>query len=874
MNRLTQLDSIVTCLVATALPVLGCFAALFITKSTETPLTTLTVFGIGVWLVSGITVMLAAHIIRRRSDYKMASLHQHCSRIHSSAIPSVVLSHNGVLVDVNNQGWELLSDKNNLSTRYFKNITHQTMPGSNKQSLIRQVKLALALNEQPKTLSYNDVDTNVRISLIPIFDRSKPGWLAAPCCCGYVMEFVDYSEIERFENENDQLKSALEELSELLVQVDSCVAIVDDSGRVLKASKKAQSDLNYYVGSSVADFSLAHSANTQVIDGVSYHVLVAPIPQSISPQPKTASKAYKVEWMRDRAVEQEADVKLLAELDRHQAALDVSATPGFVIDKAGIITHVNRSAQSIMNACRHEIEIDYPNCNVDALVGTHISIFNSSKYSSFGALGMKTLSRDIDTGSRRLSVTVTPIVHNDGEHLGHLLEWHDLTSEYQLQEALSSVVDKALAGDLSARINLIEKDSFSSGLAEKLNNLIVSVDVVFNDVERVMSSIEQGDLNSRMNGDYKGRFLRLKENTNASIDNFVSILSRVNQSASVVEFSVNKMTQDNASLQERTLAQESLLEGTHTKMNDMVRAIEVNHLSVFEAKTLSEEAREKAVSGREVLDDAIGAMSKINDSSSRISEIIGVIDDIAFQTNLLALNAAVEAARAGDHGRGFAVVAGEVRNLSQRSASSAKEIKELITASVVRVDKGSDLVGKSGIMLGELVQLVEQVAEVLSGVAQTASNQEASIAQISDAIKDIDVMTQKNAFMVDSAKDSSRELEKLTAGLIQHIAQFSFDDASMKKSSTSSSASPHKGLKGALSRAAAHPVDDSPDNSISNSLNDSAAVRLSRSGKSKLTESQLTDLLDDMESTSQSEPSNESQSYVNFDDTQDEWHEF
>jgi methyl-accepting chemotaxis protein len=212
-------------------------------------------------------------------------------------------------------------------------------------------------------------------------------------------------------------------------------------------------------------------------------------------------------------------------------------------------------------------------------------------------------------------------------------------------------------------------------------------------------------------------------------------------------------------------------------MEEMSATVKQNADSAREASQLVNATRKQAENGGQVVSDAVSAMGKISTSSKKITDIIGVIDEIAFQTNLLALNAAVEAARAGEQGRGFAVVATEVRNLAQRSATAAKEIKELISDSVDKVKAGTDLVDKSGETLIGIVQGVKTVSDIVSDIAAASQVQSVGIDQVSKAITQMDEMTQQNAALVEQAAASSKSMEEQAKGLSQLVAVFKIDES-------------------------------------------------------------------------------------------------
>jgi methyl-accepting chemotaxis protein len=207
-------------------------------------------------------------------------------------------------------------------------------------------------------------------------------------------------------------------------------------------------------------------------------------------------------------------------------------------------------------------------------------------------------------------------------------------------------------------------------------------------------------------------------------------------------------------------------------MEEMTATVKQNADNARQANQLSTNARSHAEKGGTVVQRAVGAMEEINASSRKIADIIGVIDEIAFQTNLLALNAAVEAARAGEQGRGFAVVASEVRSLAQRSATAAKEIKDLISDSVEKVNVGSQLVDESGRTLNDIMESVKRVSDIVAEIAAASEEQAQGIEQVNNAVSQMDTTTQQNAALVEEASAASKALEQQAQALVAQVAQF------------------------------------------------------------------------------------------------------
>ncbi|MFY9314956.1 MAG: methyl-accepting chemotaxis protein [Burkholderiales bacterium] len=267
---------------------------------------------------------------------------------------------------------------------------------------------------------------------------------------------------------------------------------------------------------------------------------------------------------------------------------------------------------------------------------------------------------------------------------------------------------------------------------------------------------------------------------------FSAIVSEIRESVTSVATSAKEIASGNMNLSQRTEEQASSLEQTATSLGELTSTVKKNADSATQARTLATEASRLATDGGDAVGGVIQIMSSINDSSRKIVEIIGVIDSIAFQTNILALNAAVEAARAGEQGYGFAVVAAEVRNLAQRSGSAAKEIKELINASVEKVSSGSERVRVAGETMNEIVASVKRVTGIVGEIAVASSEQSLGIGQVNTALDQLNAVTQQNAALVEEAAAATESLEELARSLANSVSVFR-----LAEDATEAANSPH-----------------------------------------------------------------------------------
>lgn len=291
-------------------------------------------------------------------------------------------------------------------------------------------------------------------------------------------------------------------------------------------------------------------------------------------------------------------------------------------------------------------------------------------------------------------------------------------------------------------------------------------------IKSIMASLTDGDLLKTIEEPLEGDFKVLGESINNFIGELRDTIVQIHTAVETIDTASNEIATGNADLSSRTEQQASSLEETASAMEELTGTVKLNAENADQAKGLASQASEVASEGGKVIEQVVHTMGEINDSAQRISDIIGVIDGIAFQTNILALNAAVEAARAGEQGRGFAVVASEVRTLAQRSAEAAKDIKALISASVDKIGDGNVLVNKSGETMANIVTAIKRVNDIMSEIAAASSEQATGIQEVSNAVVQMDEMTQQNAALVEQAAAAADSMRQQSGELAQRVSVF------------------------------------------------------------------------------------------------------
>lgn len=455
------------------------------------------------------------------------------------------------------------------------------------------------------------------------------------------------------------------------------------------------------------------------------------------------------------------------------------------------IIYMNKAVEALFKNAELDIRKQIPSFDSNKLLGANIDHFHANPSHQRGMLAKlaSTFSSSLEIGGRHMNIVANPVVDPEGNRIGTVVEWLDRTREVKIEHEIAGIVESVKVGVLNQRIDLSDKNGFFAKLSEGINELSDVIENAFKDIGSAMESMAEGDLTNRITSDYSGVYLNCKNDINTTIDKLSEIFGQVIESANFINNSSQEIASGNNNLSQRAEQQAANLQETAASMEELTSTVKNNADNAQQANVLANNAKELAEKGGAVVNAAVSAMQEINESSNKIADIISVIDEIAFQTNLLALNASVEAARAGEQGRGFSVVATEVRNLAQRSATAARESKELIQTSVHKVRAGTEFVNETGKALSEIVAGVKKVGDIVAQIAEASVEQSAGIGQVNQAVAQMDEITQQNAALAEQASAASVSMSDLSENMVDTLSFFKIESSPQTPASATKSKS-------------------------------------------------------------------------------------
>ncbi len=439
------------------------------------------------------------------------------------------------------------------------------------------------------------------------------------------------------------------------------------------------------------------------------------------------------------------------------------------------VIYANEALQVMFTEAEAKIGNVIPGFSADKVIGMPLENFHPQPERERELLMGLTTQRTetVEMGGLTFDVAITPVYDDGGKlMIGYVAEWRNRTLELAVEREIERVVAGAVRGELDRRIEETGRQGFQLALARNLNAMLASMEQAIGEIRQVLSALADGDLTRRVEARLHGAFGEMARNANDTVERLGETVGRIQDAVEVIRSGAAEIAAGNDDLSHRTEQQAAHLERTASSMEELTSTIQNNAENARNARALAEGAAGIAQRGGALVMSAVDTMQQITTASRKIEEIVGVIDGIAFQTNILALNAAVEAARAGEQGRGFAVVAGEVRTLAQRSATSAREIKTLIDASVQAVNQGATQVQDAGGTIGGLVGEVGKVSGLVAEISAASEEQAAGVRVVNQAVTELDGSTQQNAALVEEASASARSMAQQAQELAAEVARF------------------------------------------------------------------------------------------------------
>jgi methyl-accepting chemotaxis protein len=487
--------------------------------------------------------------------------------------------------------------------------------------------------------------------------------------------------------------------------------------------------------------------------------------------------AARVSIMQTRlAVAQDENKTSMSSVRRIQSAFEASPSPMLVVDQFNIILFVNKAMRDFLNLRQERIRQSNRQFDPSHVLNYGIeSILPLFSKVVAKATGQERQITTVRFGGRDLVVRATAIRDAAGRLLGVVIEWTDITEELVMQRAIESIVERAQRGYLDTRLDIGGSEGFYKNFAERFNTMIDSLGTAMMRINMLVMSATEGQLGQNMEGTYSGQLGGLQSALNTSFGNLGSIMVEVQSLMQKVSTIVDQLKDASGELSDQAQQQAAALQQTTSTMQEITASNREVDTEVRLAQSVVTRTAHNAEQVKEAMQRSINSMENVQQNSSKIEEIIGLIEGIAFQTNLLALNAAVEAARAGEHGRGFAVVASEVRGLALKSTEAAQVIKTLIENTTEDIRSTSELVSNTNARLSTMVEGVLGMQGYLAKVAAISGQQSSAVFEVSKAMNSIDATTQQAAAHSEELASTAELLRETTESLAESVNVFKVD---------------------------------------------------------------------------------------------------
>ena len=441
-------------------------------------------------------------------------------------------------------------------------------------------------------------------------------------------------------------------------------------------------------------------------------------------------------------------------------ALDNVSYPVRIATLDGTLVYINQALKNVLHRDRAAFSVQIPGFDPDKIEGGSVGVFYQDPQAALQRLRSlsSTVTSVLELGGRTYRITTSPVVSSQGERMGSVGQWEDITAQNQAEAEVKVLIEAAAQGDFSRRLDPVGKTGFYANLTEGMNQLMDTSEHGLNDIAQLLQSFAEGDLAQRIEHDYQGLFGKVKDSANSTAENLTRVLGEVRSAADALTDAASQVSATAQTLSLAANEQASSVGQISERIEHMSASIGQNSDNAKVTDGMAAKTSKEAVDGGAAVSSTVSAMKQI-------ASKIGIVDDIAYQTNLLALNAAIEAARAGEHGKGFAVVAAEVRKLAERSQAAAKEIGELAGNSVSTAET-------AGKLLDAIVPSIQKTSELVQDIAAASAEQSESVLQIGGAMGQLSKATQQNASASEQLAATSEELSGQADQLQQSIAFF------------------------------------------------------------------------------------------------------